>query len=131
MHTLLINLSMPPRQSGPSPISFERFVVDDQVCRRCNSSYRQPFHGVSVVEGPGRNNEDEDGGGANQADVNGELDVLKEVADNEGNGLGTELGGLFGNLTDRERSQLTPTSDKATLTRSSTSFWPSKSFGSR
>lgn len=42
---------------------------------------------MSVEEGPGRNNEEEDGGGAEKADVDSELDVLQEVADEEGNGL--------------------------------------------
>lgn len=49
-----------------------------------------PFYGVSVEEGPGRDNEDEDGGGAAEAEVHGELDVLEEITDEEGNGLETD-----------------------------------------
>lgn len=49
-----------------------------------------PFYGVSVEEGPGRDNEDEDCGGAAEAEIHGELNVLEEIADEEGNGLGTD-----------------------------------------
>jgi hypothetical protein len=38
---------------------------------------------MPVEEGPGRNSEDEDCGGANEADVNGEFDVLQEISHKE------------------------------------------------
>ncbi len=44
---------------------------------------------MSVEEGPGRDDEDEHCGGAQEADVESELDVLQEVADEEGDGLRT------------------------------------------
>ncbi len=46
---------------------------------------------VSVEEGPGRNDEDEEGASADQADVDGELDVLEEIPDEEGDSLETKL----------------------------------------
>ena len=45
---------------------------------------------MSVEEGPGRNDEDEDCGGTKQAYVNSELDVLEDVADEEGDRLETD-----------------------------------------
>lgn len=42
---------------------------------------------MSVEERPGRDNEDEGCGGAREANVDGELDVLQEVADEEGDSL--------------------------------------------
>jgi len=44
---------------------------------------------MSIVEWPGRDGEDEDCGSANEADVDGKFDVLQQVADEKGNGLGT------------------------------------------
>lgn len=45
---------------------------------------------MAVEERPGRNDKDEDGGGPYEGDVDGKLDVLEEVPDQEGYGLGNE-----------------------------------------
>ena len=71
-------------------LSSKHLIIDHQVRWRCNSPNWKPFYGVSVEEGPGRNDEGEDCGSANQAYVNSELDILKEVADEERDRLKTD-----------------------------------------
>lgn len=62
--------------------------INDQVCWSCESpSNGQPFYRVPVVEWPWRNDENKDGGGANQTNVDGKLDVLEDVAHEESDGL--------------------------------------------
>lgn len=48
----------------------------------------QPALGVLVVEGPRRNDDEEGEGGAGEADVERQLDVLLREPDEEGDNLG-------------------------------------------
>lgn len=52
-----------------------------------SSTDRKPSEGVFVVERPWWDDCDKRKGGASEADVDGELDILQEVANEEGDGL--------------------------------------------
>jgi hypothetical protein len=81
---------------------------------------------MTIEEGPGGHNEDEDEGRSAERDVQGELDVLKDVSDDEGDRLGRTRSA---SAQDHNMTQigLTPIRVNATFTMSSASFCPSKS----
>ena len=54
----------------------------------CSVVRRQPVLGVLVVEGPRRDDDEEGEGGAGEANVECELDVLLREANEESNNLG-------------------------------------------
>ena len=71
-------------------VSSNSLLIYDQILRdrnSCSSPDRKPFEGILVVERPWGNYGDEGKGGSSESDVDGELDILQEVADQEGDGL--------------------------------------------
>ena len=74
--------------------SVDRLFVNDNRLRyadvsRLASADRKPLDGVLVVERPWRDGGDEGDGGAAECNVNGELDVLQDIANNKGDDLYT------------------------------------------
>lgn len=66
------------------------FLVYNQCLRdryRRTTANWKPFDRVLVEEGPGRHDDHEGQGGASEAYEHGELDVLQEVSDEEGDAL--------------------------------------------
>ena len=61
--------------------------VDMECLRRVAS--RQPTLGVLVVKGPWRHHDEEGKRGAGKTSIEGQADVLCEVADEEGDDLGS------------------------------------------
>lgn len=71
-------------------VSSNSFLIDDQMVwdrNSCSSPNRKPSDRVLVIERPWWDDCDERKGGASEANIEGELDILQEVADEEGNGL--------------------------------------------
>lgn len=74
----------------PRFVSSDSFLIYNQIVwnrSSCSTTDRKPPDRVLVVERPWRNDGDERKGGTSEADVDGKLDILQEVADEEGDGL--------------------------------------------
>jgi hypothetical protein len=71
------------------PGSANRLLVDNDRLRyaAAASTNREPLDGVLVEEGPRRDDGNEGEGGATEGNVDRELDVLQDIADDKGDGL--------------------------------------------
>lgn len=79
------------KQFAPMALSSYRFLIYDKILRNrnrcCSPADWKPFDGILVVEWPGRNNREERERGATKPNVDGELDVLEKVSNEEGDDL--------------------------------------------
>lgn len=68
-----------------------RFLIYHKIPRNrnccCSPADWKPFDRILVVKGPGRDNGEERERGTTKSNVDGELDVLQEVSDEEGDDL--------------------------------------------
>lgn len=72
-------------------LSSYRFLIYDKILRNrnrcCSAADWKPLDGILVVKWPRGNNREERERGAAKSNVDGELDVLEEVPDEEGDDL--------------------------------------------
>ena len=77
------------------PLLREHLLINHYVLRQCYGGLatadRQPLDGVFIEEGPGWDDGDKGNGSAGKANLEGQRDVLGEIADEEGNGLFEKL----------------------------------------
>lgn len=64
---------------------YDKVLWDRNCC--CSPADRKPLHRILVVKGPRWDNREERERGAAKSNVDGELDVLQEVSDEEGDDL--------------------------------------------
>jgi hypothetical protein len=73
------------------PLLREHLLIDHYVlgqrCGRLATANRQPLDRVFLEEGPGWDDGDKGHGCAGKANLEGQRDILGEVADKKGNGL--------------------------------------------
>jgi hypothetical protein len=102
-------------------------AVDVDAVGGCRGPSREPALGVLVVERPRWNDDEEGEGGAGEANVQGQGNVLLGEADEEGDDLeGMNISyRLWGG--DR-RGQRTPAAPRSTVVSISARRWPSKSW---